>query len=263
MRPVIIAQITDTHVRRKGKLLHHMFNPGKRLRRAVTRLNLLDPRPDVVLATGDLTESGKRKEYKRLRDLLEPLEIPLFIIPGNHDRREAMRTAFADQWYLPADGPLQYVVEKYPVRLVGLDSMEDGRRGGILDEERLRWIEATLARAPQAPTLIFMHHPPFRTGIRAMDAPGFAGADAFAEIVERNPQVQRIVCGHIHRAVEVRWHGTTVCTALSTAHQFALELREKQALGVTREPPGFALHVWQDGQMATHHLLVEKKGGRR
>ena len=59
---MIIAQMTDTHVRRKGKLLHHMINTAKRLRKAVRLLNAIEPRPDVVVATGDLVESGKRKD---------------------------------------------------------------------------------------------------------------------------------------------------------------------------------------------------------
>lgn len=255
---MIIAQITDTHIRRKGKLLHHMVNPGKRLRRAVERLNELDPRPDVVLATGDLTESGKRKEYKRLRELLEPLRMPLYVIPGNHDRREVMREAFADQWYLPAYGPLQYVIEEFPMRLIGLDTTVDGEAGGTLDAERLEWLDAKLALAPVRPTLIFMHHPPFRTGIKALDALGFRGAAELGAILERHRQIERVVCGHIHRAIEMRFHGTTVCTALSTAHQFALELRQKHPLGVVLQPPGFALHVWRDGELTTHHCLVDE-----
>jgi 3',5'-cyclic-AMP phosphodiesterase len=254
---VIIAQITDTHIRRKGKLLHHMVNPGKRLRKAIERLNTLDPLPDVLLATGDLTESGKRKEYKRLRELLAPLRIPLFVIPGNHDRREVMREAFADQWYLPAYGPMQYVIDEFPVRLIALDTMNDGEAGGVLDDERLGWLESKLAMEPKRPTLIFMHHPPFRTGIRALDALGFRGADEFGAIVARNPQIERIICGHIHRAVEMRWNGATVCTALSTAHQFALELRQMHPLGVVLQPPGYALHIWWDGEMQTHHCLVD------
>ena len=253
---MIIAQITDTHIRRKGKLLHHMVNPGKRLRKAIEQINNLDPKPDVVLATGDLTESGKRKEYKRLRELLEPLRIPLYVIPGNHDRRDVFREAFADQWYLPAYGPLQYAIEEYPVRLIALDTMNDGEAGGIMDEERLAWLDGKLAQAPNRPTLIFMHHPPFRTGIRALDALGFRGADEFGAIIRRNPQIERIICGHIHRAIEMRWNGTTICTALSTAHQFALELRSLHPLGIVLEPPGFALHIWGEGQMATHHCLV-------
>ena len=233
-----------------------MINPGKRLRRAVDRLNALEPRPDVVLATGDLTERGKRREYERLRKLLAPLEIPLFVIPGNHDRRESLRDAFADHWYMPATGPIHYAIDRYPVRLIGIDTMNDGDPGGILDDDRLDWLDRTLARAKDRPTLIFMHHPPFLTGIRALDALEFRGRDALGEIIGRNPQVDRIVCGHIHRAMELRWHGTMVCTALSTAHQFALELREKRPLGFVLEPPGFALHIWRDGQIVTHHCLV-------
>jgi 3',5'-cyclic-AMP phosphodiesterase len=256
---VIIAQITDTHIRRKGKLLHHMVNPSKRLRRAVERINSLDPLPDVVLATGDLTDNGKRKEYQRLRDILAPLVPPLFVIPGNHDRREPMREAFGDHWYLPRMGPLQYVIEEYPVRLIGLDTMNDGEPHGILDEARLAWLDATLAAAPQRPTLIFMHHPPFKTGIKALDGLEFRGAQEFAKLVERNPQIQRIVCGHIHRAMEVRWHGTIACTALSTSHQFALELRTNHPLGIVLNRPGYAQHVWDDDTMVTHHCLVNER----
>jgi 3',5'-cyclic-AMP phosphodiesterase len=254
---MIVAQITDTHVKRKGKLLHHMINTAKRLRRAIDRLNALEPRPDVVLATGDLVEDGKRKEYKRLRELLDRLELPLFVVPGNHDRRDAFRDAFADRWYLPGSGPLQYAIDDYPVRLVGLDTTVDGEAGGSLDEDRLAWLDATLARAPHTPTIIFMHHPPFQTGIRALDALGFHGVEAFGALVERNAQIERIVCGHIHRAMQVRWHGTIASTAPSTAFQFELELRAGHRLGIARQTPGFALHVWQDGRIVSHDCRVD------
>ncbi|MBV8601158.1 MAG: phosphodiesterase, partial [Candidatus Eremiobacteraeota bacterium] len=195
--------------------------------------------------------------YKRLRQVLDRLEIPLYVVPGNHDRREPFRDAFFDHPYLPNFGPLQYVVDDYPVRLVGLDTTVDGEHGGVLDEDRLVWLDATLAEEPQKPTLIFMHHPPFRTGIRSMDALGFKGVEAFGEVVERNPQIERIVSGHIHRAMQVRWHGTIASTAPSTAYQFVLELRDRNPLGITREPPGFALHVWQDGRIVTHDCRVD------
>jgi 3',5'-cyclic AMP phosphodiesterase CpdA len=252
---VIIAQISDTHIKRKGKLIHHMINTAKYLRRAIERLNTLEPRPDVVLATGDLVESGDPREYKRLRKIFGELEIPLFVIPGNHDDREAFREAFSDQPYLPKFGPLQYVVEGLPVRLVALDTVAADDSAGELDEERLDWLSARLEETPSQPTLIFMHHPPFKTGIKAMDLP-FRGVEALGEIVERFPNVERLVSGHIHRPMQVRWHGTIACTAPSTAHQLVLELREKQPIGVTLQSPGYNLHVWNDGVMVTHECLV-------
>jgi 3',5'-cyclic AMP phosphodiesterase CpdA len=259
---MIVAQISDLHIMRKGRVLYHMINTAKYLRRCIARLNALEPRPDAVIATGDLVDAGKPKEYKRLRKVLEDLRIPLYVVPGNHDRSEAFRAAFADHRYLPADGPAaQYVIDAYDVRLVGLDTTRPGEAGGGLDERCLTWLDERLAEAPERPTLIFMHHPPFKTGIRQLDASGFQGVERFGAIVERHAQIERIACGHIHRAMQVGWRGTVACTAPSTAHQFALELRERRPLGFTLEPPGFLLHVWEDGAMITHECNVSTYDG--
>ncbi|MGP6158899.1 MAG: phosphodiesterase [Vulcanimicrobiaceae bacterium] len=257
---MIVAQISDLHIVRKGRLLHHMVNTAKYLRRCIARLNALEPRPDVVLATGDLVDAGKPKEYKRLRKILEELKSPLYVVPGNHDRHEAFREAFADHRYLPA-GAAQYVIDAYPVRLIGLDTTRPGETGGELDEQRLGWLDERLAEAPDRPTLVFMHHPPFKTGIRQLDAAGLRGAEQLGALVERNPQIERIACGHIHRAMQVRWHGTVVCTAPSTAHQFVLELRERRPLGFVLEPPGFLLHIWEEGSMVTHECVADNFKG--
>ena len=253
---MIIAQITDTHIKRKGRLLHHIVNTAKHLRKAIRLLNAMEPRPDVVLATGDLVEDGKRKEYKRLRSILAELTIPLYVIPGNHDRREAFREAFADHVYLPPNGPLHYVVDDYPVRLIGLDTTVEDHAGGVMDAVRLNWLNEQLAPAPDTPTLIFMHHPPFQTGIPMLDNLGFHGRDEFGAIVERHPQIERIVCGHIHRSMQVRWHGTIASTAASTAFQFVLELRDRDRIGIGRERPGFALHVWDGNQLVSHDCIT-------
>jgi 3',5'-cyclic AMP phosphodiesterase CpdA len=255
---MILAQISDTHIKRKGKLLHHMINTAKYLRRTVERLNTLDPRPDAVIATGDLVDSGDPREYKRLRKLLGELDMPVYAVPGNHDEREAFREAFKDQPYLPKFGPLQYAIDDLPVRLIALDTVSADNAWGELDDERLDWLSARLEEAPDRPTLVFMHHPPFKTGIRAMDMP-FRGVDGLGAIVQRYPNIERIVCGHIHRPMQVRWHGTIACTAPSTAHQLVLELREKQPIGVTLQSPGYNLHVWSEGVMVTHECLVKDK----
>jgi len=259
---VIIAHISDPHIRRKGHLLHHMIDTAKALRRCVAQLNALDPRPDVVLATGDLSESGKPKEYRRLRRILASLEIPLYPIVGNHDRRKRFLEAFADAPYaMQHRGFVQYCIDTYPVRLIGLDSLAAKGAGGELDEARLAWLEQCLAERPHTPTLLFMHHPPYRTGIRAMDARGFRGAEALGAVVARHSQIERIVCGHIHRPTQVRWNGTIVCTAPSTSHQFVLALRAHQPLGFVLEPPGYLLHVKDDGVMVTRTCTIGKLRG--
>lgn len=261
---MIIAQITDTHVTEPGRLAFGVVETAGFLARAVEHLRDLRPRPDVVLATGDLVDVGLPAEYRRLRELLAPLPMPVYLIPGNHDDREALAREFADHGYLPRTGFVQYVVEDHAVRLIAVDTVIPGKGGGLLCEERLAWLAARLAEAPRRPTMIFMHHPPFLTGIRGMDALGLTGAEALAEIVRRHPQVERVVCGHVHRPVQVRWAGTVASTAPSTAHQVWLDVREDGRFAFVMEPPACHIHVWRpDTGLLTHTSYIGDFGGPR
>jgi 3',5'-cyclic-AMP phosphodiesterase len=186
---MIIAQITDFHVTAPGALCYGQVPTNAQLAEAVAHINALEPRPDVVIGTGDLTDRGSTEEYEALRDLVAPLAAPLYLIPGNHDRRDTFLAAFAHHDYLPRSGAsfVQYAIETYPVRLVALDSTVPGDPAGMLCAERLEWLERTLAADRGKPTLIFVHHPPFRTGIQWMDAIGLHGGRALQAIVARHP----------------------------------------------------------------------------
>lgn len=254
---MLIAHITDTHITKPETLLMGIVDTAAALSRAVVTIDRLDPAPDVTVLTGDLVESGAAEEYAHLRTLLVPLRMPVFAIPGNHDAREPMREAFIEDGYLPRQGFLNYVVENYPLRIVALDTLVPGEGGGALCADRLRWIERVLSAAPARPTLVMMHHPPFSTGIRRMDQAGLAGADGLAEIVRSHPQVERILCGHLHRSIGARFAGTVAGTAPSTAHQIVLDLRPEARLSFAFEPPGYQLHYWREEiGLVTHTAAI-------
>jgi 3',5'-cyclic-AMP phosphodiesterase len=250
---MIIAQISDPHIPEKGRLLYGRVDTADYLSRAVQHLLAMTPPPDVVLGTGDLVDTGQPDEYRHLGELLAPLHMPVYLIPGNHDDRAAMVSQLPDHGYLPGTGFIQYVVEKYPVRLIALDTLIPGQHGGLVCAERLAWLESRLAEAPDRPTVIFMHHPPFVTGIRRMDGMGLSGSEALADVVRRHPQVERVLCGHLHRPIQVRWAGTMASTAPSTAHQIWLDLREDGALHFTLEPPACQIHLWRPGTGLISH----------
>lgn len=241
---MLIAQITDLHVGTAGGRTDRVFRTADHLQRAVAHLNALRPRPDVVLATGDLVDEGRVDEYQRLRALLEPLAMPVYLIPGNHDDRGNLGRVFDDHRYLPRDGFIQYTVEEWPLRLIALDTSVPGENGGRVCDERLAWLAARLAEGAARPTLIFMHHPPFRTGIVSMDAMGLDGGDALAAVIRRHPEVERLVCGHVHRPIVRRFAGTVACVCPATAHQVALDLGEEPRLAMVMEPPACMLHMW-------------------
>jgi len=254
---MLIAQITDTHISLPGSVNDRHFRTGLHLERAVAHLNRLEPRPDVVLATGDLVERGEVAEYARLRALLDHLTMPLYVIPGNHDSRENLARAFADHGYLPQEGFLHYTVEEWPVRLIGLDTHVPGQPGGRLCAERLAWLDARLGEAPARPTVVFMHHPPFVTGLPAMDAMGLEGSDELAGVIRGHPQVERVLCGHVHRPMTRRFGGTIAATSPATAHQLALALAPARHLAVVMEPPACALHMWLGAEAGlVSHLSV-------
>jgi 3',5'-cyclic-AMP phosphodiesterase len=252
-----IAQITDTHIKLPGKLAYGKVDTATLLEKAVARLNTQLPRPDLVVITGDLVDFGQPLEYAHLRRLLAPLTIPFLLVPGNHDERGALRAAFPEHSYLPESGFLHYAIEeRYPLRMVGLDTVVPGEGRGELCEQRLRWISQTLAAEPTKPTLILMHHPPFRCGIEHMERVGLTGIEPFAEILSRHPQVQAVLCGHLHRNIFTTVGGLPVVCSVGPAHQVALELEGGEPGSFCMEPPGFMLHRWQDGQFLSHAVVV-------
>ena len=253
---MIIAQITDLHVVAKGRLFYDMIPTNAQLVEAVAHINSLDPRPDVVIASGDLTEHGLAEEYDFLREILADLVPPLFVVPGNHDRREGLSTAFAGEDYMPQpDAPfVNYAIETFPLRLVGLDTTVPEHHHGLMCEQRLRWLDDTLNARRDFPTLIFMHHPPFRTGVQWMDASGLHGGRMMEEVVRRHRQVVRVACGHLHRPIHVAWGGTIASISPSTCHQVALNLTDRGGFEITMEPRAVALHVWDDSYGLISHL---------
>lgn len=255
---MLIAQLSDLHIKAGRRPAYGLVDTAGMLEDAVAALLRHDPLPDAVLITGDLVDHGRPEDYALLRDLLAPLAMPLYLVAGNHDERQALRSAFAgprfDYW--PHNGPfLQYAVDLGPLRLVVLDTVVPGEGGGHLCEARLRWLDERL-NEDRRPTLVAMHHPPFATGIAHMDALGLQGAAALEAVLQRHPHVERVLCGHLHRSIQCRWAGTLASTCPSTAHQVALDLRAQGPDCFVMEPPGYQLHAWVHGRWVTHTAAV-------
>ena len=252
---MLIAQITDPHIKAKGKLAYQKVDTENNLRRCVTHVQSLVPRPDLVLVTGDLTDFGRPEEYALFRTLMAPLGIPFYVIPGNHDTREGMRQAFTDHLYLPPDGDyLQYAIEDYAVRLIGLDTTVPGRPEGKLCADRLFWLDTVLKQEPLKPTLLFMHHPPIETGIEHMDVQNCQDGKALGDLLEDHSQVFQLLCGHVHRPIHTQWRGVTVTIAPSASHYVALDVQPGGPSCFTLEPPSVQLHQWRNDSELISHL---------
>lgn len=250
----LLLQLSDLHIREPGKLAYGRIETAPYLRRAIDSVLRLPQQPDAVVITGDLTDFGRAAEYDHLRALLTRLLMPVYLMPGNHDDRAQMRRSFADHSYLGTSGFVQFSVPVGGVQLIALDTVNTGASAGLLCSERLSWLAKQLEASAKKPIVVAMHHPPFQTLIGHMDAIGLLeGATELEALIAQHPNVERIICGHLHRSIHVRFGSTVASTAPSPAHQVCLDLSPSAASAWVLEPPGFVLHALPaDGRMVSH-----------
>ena len=240
----VIAQVSDIHVRPLNTLYQDLVDSNAMFARAVESLNRIDPPPDLVLISGDLTDEGTVAEYEALRELLGPLKHPFVVLPGNHDDRVNLRHAFADHPWLPREGSLSFSMDVGELRLIALDTSVPGFHHGELDSDTLSWLDAELSRYRDTRTVVAMHHPPFATGIPYLDIYGLRNTRAFADLISCHDNVDRVLAGHVHRSMHTRIGSMPVMTCPSTTTQIALRLKPDAEPASYREPPAFLVHHW-------------------
>jgi 3',5'-cyclic AMP phosphodiesterase CpdA len=240
--PTVLVQLSDPHLRTDDPSRQARFGA------AIARVAAMSPQPAAVIVTGDLVDNAERESYDTAARLLAALTPPVYVIPGNHDDRAAMRAAFGLAG-APED-EIRFSFDAGPLRVVAADTVIPGAIGGRLD---VAWVEEQLAAEPERPTVLALHHPAFLTGFVHMDGWAIDSADraALAALLERSPQVLGVIAGHVHRSVSSSVGGTPAVIAPSTGLQLELNLVEDVAV-VVEEPPGFLVHVLIDGQLVTH-----------
>jgi 3',5'-cyclic AMP phosphodiesterase CpdA len=255
---VLIAQISDTHILPPGRRLAGRLDSAERLAQAVRTIRALDILPDCVLATGDLTDRGEPEAYTVLRQTLAALPMPVYAIPGNHDRREPMRQAFADCAWMPSQPgtPLCYRVHLQRSTLIALDTLIEGENYGLLGDTQLQWLDAQLRDTAGQPVVIMLHHPPIDSGIAIMDSMKLRDSTRFGDLVSRHGNIERVLCGHLHRSMHARWKGSVVSVPSSTVEQVRLAFTPGATLATVQEPPGFQLHYWSHQGLVTHNVPI-------
>ena len=251
---MIIAQISDTHILARDSAEPVGESRARDLELCVADINR--QQPDAVIYTGDTVQHGRPEEYDHLREILAPLAAPLYPIPGNRDANPALRAAFGYHVHLAkTDGFLHYAVEDTPLRLIALDSTADGERKGVFCDQRVAWLEETLGREPDKPTLLFIHHPPF--DIEDHYVGGYRRpreAEDLAAVVSRHPQVVRLLCGHVHCPTSRSWAGTTATTMPS----IAVDVRKGVDEGAVNNRPLYHLHQWsvEEGLVSRTRIVM-------
>jgi 3',5'-cyclic-AMP phosphodiesterase len=253
---VLIAHLSDPHLRTDvlaGEAAGALWL-------ALGRVLALEPRPDCVVITGDLTEFGRVDAYRQLRELVGAFPLPLYLVTGNHDDPAAMLEVFGGTPFLGGGRSAHYAVDHPGFTVVALDSWRPDGPAGRIGAEQLEWLDDVLGRRPEAPAFVCLHHPPVAVGIPVLDGMRLEDGPALGAVLGRHRNVARVLAGHVHRAVGVPFAGTVVSIAPSTCRQTSLTLRPDQRIGFSGEPAGFLLHVRTESGFATHTVAVSGTG---
>lgn len=251
--------MTDLHLRPRGLACYRVSDTNMFAERAIRSLQALLPRPDALVITGDLTDRSDPREYAVARELLSRLDIPVYLIPGNHDSSLGMRREMRDFPGIAdgGDGKIFYKADIGEVQLIALDTHLPGKPEGELGREQLAWLDTTL-RETAKPTLVALHHPPALSGISHMDKIGLVDAGALAEVIAPHSHVERLMCGHLHRPIVASFAGKVMTLSPSTGHQVVLDLSENSPALFNFEPAAYFLHYFsQKTGVVSHMTYVE------
>jgi len=206
----LIAQVTDCHLPADPQQHYRGINPYKNLQVLLQKVKKL--KPDLLLASGDLSEDGSRGSYVALKRLFKPLGLPVFALPGNHDDAELLAEFFPGS---PVEGV--EVSEHGPWQIIRLNSCLPGKPEGRLSENTLAELENLLMNHTQRPRLIAVHHQPITVGSPWIDKYRLFDPEAFLKLIDQYTGVKAVVWGHVHQVFEADRNGTAMLGGPSSA----------------------------------------------
>jgi 3',5'-cyclic AMP phosphodiesterase CpdA len=230
--------MSDTHLVADGRG-HYASDPAYKLQKAIQSINKYHKDADFVVITGDLIDQGDSATYRDLKEILNDLTMPYYLIIGNHDNRENYMKVFADRF--------EYDVFAHQSKVhdgklfLFLDTKFGDLDGGGFCESRLKWLDAKLSLNESLPAYLFMHHPPFTIYHQQMDTIGFEPKQAFWDIIKKTNTVKHIFFGHAHLLVSGVYEGVAYSSTRSTNHQIALLPKDKSLYFNSKEQPTYAI----------------------
>ena len=243
--------ISDPHVVTEGRTARGV-DTATRLAQAIADINRRHTDAAGCLSLGDLADDGATASYDAFARLIDALRVPRYLAIGNHDHRASFLARFPAT---PSDtaGFVQQAIDLPGLRMLALDTVEEGTHAGRLCRSRLDWLDESLGEAPEAPTVVCLHHHPWRLGM-AVDRVILRNADDLAAVIRRHPQVRLIVSGHVHRPASGVWAGRPFASLGATNYITEHHDAEKGETGTRlSQPVSYAVLTWSSEQMLLHH----------
>jgi Icc protein len=199
--------------------------------------------------TGDIIQDDSAAAYEQFRALAEPMNLPIFCVPGNHDVRELMRRALSDTPFKYCD-----TLEFGDWLIVGIDSCVSGSAGGQVSDEEIERLENAIADSAASHVLVCLHHPPVQLGSQWLDTVGLANGAEFLERLSGMGKVKAVIFGHAHQAFDGEHDSIQVMGTPSTCRQFTVASDE---FALDDNPPAYRrISLHPDGTVGSELIWL-------
>ncbi|EAY26105.1 metallophosphoesterase [Microscilla marina] len=216
MNTLRFAHLSDLHLYKYKDFMYHEHHPYQSFCNVVDLLKQEDTL-DFILITGDIAAKQEKESYFHVDELLAPLGTPYYWLPGNHDSAVLMKRIAPKVQVQNTN-----VFETKGTRFILLDSTDRQEKAvaGFLPDDELRFLEKSLAEATNTSTIIALHHQLLATPGSWTNNLGVTNKNDFYKIIDACPQVQAVICGHIHHAHAWQRKGVQYFSAPATSYQF-------------------------------------------
>jgi len=247
-----ILHISDTHFVGGAGLLHGKVDSDANLKRLFRDFAKTQARPEAIVFTGDLADTGDADAYRRLRALVEPaaaeIGAKVIWVMGNHDTRTPFRKELLDSE--AGEQSVDMVHDVNGLRVIALDSTVPGSHHGEISDEQYAWLGDILATPAPDGTVIALHHPPVPSLVEPISFVELRDQARFGEAI-RGTDVRAVIGGHLHFNTFSDIGGVPVSVASATCYTQDLNI-EAGAMRGQNGAQGFNLvHFYADRVMHT------------
>ena len=250
-----VLQLTDTHLFAKVQETLLGLPTQACLQRIIDRILSQPSLPDFIVLTGDLSQDGHEESYAHLSALLEPLGLPIYWIPGNHDCVETMIRALRSPIFEPDKR-----FDHQGWQFILLNSQIPGEVPGRLSQDVLDALTHQLETGLKQPTMLALHHPPITLQSAWLDSSALENPDELFAVLDRFSHVKLVLFGHIHQEISFVRQGVTYLSCPSTCIQFDRH-SDTFALDIDHNPGFRELELFSDGTWTSqvHRVDVQLK----
>lgn len=213
--PVRVLQVTDPHLFADAESSLRGTATHSSLTRVIAAIRADEWHADLVAMTGDLIQDDSREAYDRFCELMRPLQLPVYCVPGNHDVRDLMRDAVSQP-------PFHYCDSLHTGNwlITGIDSCVDGEAGGRVNDDEMAKLEKILATTAAEHVLICLHHPPLPVGCKWLDEVGLKNGEEFLSLISQTSKVRAAIFGHVHQEFFAERNSIRIIGTPATCRQF-------------------------------------------